>query len=251
MIEPWELKQDDARDADSIVNFIIFCEDEVSEPIYFQGFQNDKKLKINTIKNQKSKMSNVLKAISYCEKNGLMEFKDGKYAMLSSETQVWCVYDRDVEVSEQQIREGNISFDEAINTAQSKGFKLAWSNDAFELWILLHFEEVELYNENNRKRDTYTDRLNEIFKALSNPNDYLLKALRHPSFHYKRDCKQDRNFRNIVLPEMADKTNVAIERAKQLEQHFASQNIPNHQKVPCTQVHHLVEELLRVGGREI
>lgn len=36
MTNPWEIKQTDERTADSLTTFIIFCEDEVSEPIYFK-----------------------------------------------------------------------------------------------------------------------------------------------------------------------------------------------------------------------
>ena len=40
----------------------------------------------------------------------------------------------------------NIEFDESINLAENKGIKVAWSNDAFELWVLLHFEKAEKKN---------------------------------------------------------------------------------------------------------
>ena len=39
MKEPWNIKEDDTRTADSLPIFIIFCEDEVSEPIYFKYFE--------------------------------------------------------------------------------------------------------------------------------------------------------------------------------------------------------------------
>ena len=42
MDEPWNIKKEDTRQADSKPNFIIFCEDEVSEPIYFKYFETEK-----------------------------------------------------------------------------------------------------------------------------------------------------------------------------------------------------------------
>ncbi len=71
MSEPWNIKQDDLRPSDSLITFIIFCEDKVCEPIYFKYFEKPH-FKINPIKNQKSKMDNVLAAIEHCRNNGLM-----------------------------------------------------------------------------------------------------------------------------------------------------------------------------------
>ncbi|NTW31284.1 MAG: RloB domain-containing protein [Bacteroidetes bacterium] len=250
MIEPWNIKQDDTRISDSLPTFIIFCEDEVSEPIYFKYFETSK-IKVNPIDKQKSKIENVLKAICYCEKNGLMELKNGVLCLQSENTQIWCVYDRDIEEIESELLLGNNKFDESVETAKAKGFKVAWSNDAFELWVLLHFEDIDLANENNKNRKTYYDRLTDIFKSLSDPNEDLKNALKHESFNYKKDLKHENNFRNIVRKEIIGKTKDAIKRAKKLEEHYSAITIPNHDKSPCTLVHHLVEELIRLGGKKI
>ncbi|OFX23502.1 MAG: hypothetical protein A2033_16115 [Bacteroidetes bacterium GWA2_31_9] len=250
MNEPWNIKTDDTRKADSKPTFIIFCEDEVSEPIYFKYFETPN-IQVNPIKNQKSKVDNVFKAICYCENNDLMTKKGTKSFLKNKNPQVWCVFDRDLENEDPKIQIGNVSFDESINTAKSKGIKVAWSNDAFELWILLHFEDVDLANADNKNRITYYNRLTEIFKSLKNPNNDLIKVLTHQSFSYKQDFKHENNFRNIVRPEIVGKTKIAIERAKKLEKHFKSPNIPNHEKAPCTLVHHLVEELIKTGGKKI
>lgn len=239
MIEPWNIKKEDTRKADSLPTFIIFCEDEVSEPIYFQYFETSR-IKVNPIKNQKSKIDNVFKAICYCEKNGLMESKDGLLCLQSDLAQVWCVFDRDIESNDSEIQKGNISFDESIETAINKGFKVAWSNDAFELWVLLHFEDVDLANENFKQRKTYYDKLTDIFKSAANPNQDLVDALKHQSFSYKQDFKHENNFRNIVRNEIIGKTKEAIIRAVHLEEYHATVNIHNHDKSPCTMVHHLV-----------
>lgn len=250
MTEPWNIKQEDIRQEDSLPIFIIFCEDKISEPIYFKYFETPA-IKIIEIGNQKSKIDNVLKAISYCEKNGLMDYKNEKLYLRDKNPQIWCVYDRDIENNEKQIVIENIKFDEAIETAKAKGFKVAWSNDAFELWILLHFEDIDTSDENYKNRKIYYDRLTEIFKAIPNPNEHLMKALKHPSFNYKQDLKHENNFKDIVRSEIIGKTKEAIKRAKILETHHTASNKPNHDKSPCTMVHHLVEELIRLGGKEI
>jgi len=250
MIEPWNIKQDDTRQADSLPTFIIFFEDEVSEPVYFKYFETSK-IKVNYITNQKSKTDNVSKAICYCKDQGLMDSKDGLFYLKSEDTQVWCVFDRDIEETESQVNLGNVHFDEAIEMAKAKGFKVAWSNDAFELWILLHFENVDLSNKKYIDRKAYYDRLTEIFKSLPNPNEDLIKILKHESFNYKENLKQEKKFRSIVRNEIIGKTMVAIANAKKIETFHEETTKPNHEKTPYTTVHHLVEELIRLGGKEI
>jgi hypothetical protein len=44
--KPWEIKVDDTRELNNLYTFIIFCEDEVSEYIYFKWFETSL-IKIN------------------------------------------------------------------------------------------------------------------------------------------------------------------------------------------------------------
>ncbi len=249
MNEPWNLKQSDTREANTLTTFILFCEDEVSEPNYFNYFKTDK-IKINTITKQRSMMSNVLSAVHHCKTHGLFEQIEDDFHLKDSGLQVWCVFDRDKGAEGKSIPEGNTEFDEAIRTAEGKGIKVAWSNDAFELWILLHFEEITIDDIAYQERIACYDRLTEIFNALPN-NEYLDKAKKHASFSYKKDLKQRLKFLTIVRSEIEDKIDLAIERAKKLEEICNAQYTYNHQKAPCTLVHHLVEALVEVGGKQI
>lgn len=248
MNKPWDIKADDTREANVVNTFIIFCEDEVSEPLYFRHFQTAD-VKVNCIAKQKSMMDNVINAIDHCETSGLMEYQDGAFKIQEG-LQVWCVFDRDKEETPDKIRRGNIAFDESIQTAKRRGIKVAWSNDAFELWVLLHFQEVEL---TAVERTVYYDELTAYFRNLPNKDDYLYlqKALNHASFNYKQDLKTEKNFRFTVRPEMLKHTKAAIARAKALEANYTSKNIQNHKKAPCTLVHHLVEEIVKQGGKVI
>ena len=119
MVEPWNLKQDDIHLADSLPTFIIFCEDEVSEPIYFKYFETSL-IKVNPVDSQKSKIENVFKAISHCISEDLMETVDGLPILKKDETQVWCVFDRDTEEVGAAQALGNISFNEAIEKERDK-----------------------------------------------------------------------------------------------------------------------------------
>jgi len=48
--------------------------------------------------------------------------------------QVWCVFDRDSFPA--------ANFNEALHLARQEGIEVAYSNEAFELWYLLHFDFV-------------------------------------------------------------------------------------------------------------
>lgn len=247
MSNPWNLRRDDSRQPDSIPTFIIFCEDTNCEPIYFKYFETTK-IKVNPVKSQKSKLDNVINALCHCRNQGMMNSQDGTVVFSQEDTQIWCVFDRDKE-SEANLPKGNAAFDLAIKTAMSSGFKVAWSNDSFELWVLLHFEDVDINNNEYKNRLTYYTRLTEIFRTLPNPNEDLTKALVHSSFSYKRDLKHENNFRNIVRSEIVSRTQTAIRRAKILDQHFNGSNHNYHEKSPCTLIYDLVEELIRLGEK--
>ena len=69
--------------------------------------------------------------------------------------EIWCVFDMDVRRGEDEYSD----FDNAIHQAESLGFKVAYSNDAFELWFYLHFE----YTDAEHLRTFYYDELSERF----------------------------------------------------------------------------------------
>lgn len=250
MDEPWNLKTEDTRNADTLPTFIIFCEDQVSEAVYFKFFETSL-IKINTIGGQKSKIENVMKAITHCVGEDILSYQNGLLQLANDEIHVWCVFDRDSEVEPTKKLSGDISFNESISTANSRNIKVAWSNDSFELWILLHFNDIDLADEENKKRKTYYTKLTEIFKNLKNPNEDLIKALSHESFSYKKDMKSESNFRNIVRSEIIKKTKIALERATKIEEYHIQSPKPYHEMAPCTMVHHLVAELLEFGKKEL
>lgn len=247
MTNPWDIKPDDTRHEDTIPTFIIFCEDDASEPTYFEFFETDI-IKINCIRGQRSKLSNVYNVIDYCNLKEYFEpIKESKSKLKESAPFIWCVFDSDKKGENNEHH----NFNTSIDTAQNLGFKVAWSNDAFELWILLHFEDVDPKNEIFKHRMAYYDRLTEIFKSLPEPNGMLSVALTHPQFNYKDGLKSQKKFSSIVLPEIKSKIKTAISRAKVLEEYFTLKNILPHEKAPCTLVHHLIEELIQKGGKEI
>ncbi len=81
--QPWELRESDEREADTQELFILFCEDEVSEPCYFRIFEQAG-VKITAIENQKSSQQNINRAISHCRLNGLIEEEDGRSSLVDN-----------------------------------------------------------------------------------------------------------------------------------------------------------------------
>ena len=231
--QPWELRSDDVRTEDKLATFIIFTEDKTSERLYFESFQTSN-LKINVVENQNSKMENVFRAIKYCEQK--KAFDKGIH--------VWCVFDRDFNGNPGILDKAEISFDESPHTAKRNNIKVAWSNDSFELWILLHYEDVD--PKEPLLRSKYYERLTEILKADTKINSDFCVAIGNGTFNYYDDIKSLNPFKNHILPILKDETRrtAAIERAEKLENHHTTHTDKPHEMCPCTMVHHLVKELL-------
>lgn len=250
MINPWELKVDDTRNSNSLYTFNIFCEGQNSEPLYFEWFETPL-IKIITHRDQKSMCKNINKTLTKCLTDGIIKRADnGQYELYEEGMEIWCVFDRDKGANGISIQEGDVDFNSAMTLAQNSPLQIAWSNDAFDLWILLHLEDISNTLELAQHRTYYFEKLTDYFKNHSKPNDLLQNTLKHPSFSYEKDMKQDKKIRQIILPEILDKTHTAIQRAKHLfnlyqhESDFAK-------KMPCTTIFQLIEQLLAIGKKEL
>jgi hypothetical protein len=249
MINAWDLKVDDKRSADSLFTFIIFCEDEISEYYYFKWFETSL-IKVNVIRKQKSMLTNLSKAITFCTESGVLVNDGTNYRLREEGIELWCVYDRDIESNHAEIVEKDTEFNLSISLGEQNDINVAWSNDAFELWILLHLMDIDANIDDTKKRTYYYDVLTDYFKTKGNPNADLAKALAHASFSYKKDLKSKSNFINIVRNEILPNTRIAIERSIALfEVHKAKVN--HFEKKPCTTVHNLVISLLDKGKQQI
>ncbi len=187
--------------------FLIVCEGEKTEPNYFKGFPK--------------KMGKVIYDIQY-EGGGISTTKVVEKAIELREKSkqkfdsVWAVFDRDSFKSS--------LFNSAILKAQSNQIKCAWSNEAFELWYLLHFHN----------RITSMDR-DEYKKAIETAvNDKIGK--KKTVFKYK---KNDPNM-YLHMTKFGNQ-DLAIKWAKQLNTINQGKNFASYN--PSTQVYKLVEEL--------
>lgn len=245
--EPWNLQPEDKRTADTLRTFIIFCEDQHHECLYFQSFQQIfDDLKVNAIPNVRSKKLNLNTTIDTCCRKGLMAFEHNRYQILPGTTDhIWCVYDRDMESEAWHNikQEQHIDFDTAIAVGEHAGLKIAWSNDVFELWLLLHFEEVS--TEHILHRTYIYERLTDIFRNHLPKDAEMEELTANDTFNYKDNMKRRDRFITQVIPVMHARQPQAIVRAQQLEAAFQL-NQPFHERNPCTMVHYLVRELSNI-----
>jgi hypothetical protein len=244
MMEPWDIKTDDSRNEDSKRVFIIFCEDGAVEPAYFELFKSEG-IQVSAIGNTKQHHAQVDYATEYFRKNDLLEVvlvnkTPHEVLKLDDGAQVWCVFDRDKNPDDGK----DTAFNDSINTANTKGIKTAWSNDDFELWVLLHFEDVDPTNPDYMNRTKYYERLTEILK-----NGFPQEALfQNHRFDYYTTMKSKNKFLRYTYQLMKTNLNVAIDRAEKLEEFHSTSPKLYHLHCPCTKVHLLVKELISSGA---
>ena len=126
---------------------------------------------------------------------------------------VWVVFDKD---------DFN-DFNEAIALAGRKGYGAAWSNEAFELWYLLHF----IYLDAAISRADYITILEENIRRLEEYKDF--------KYH-----KNDEGIYSLL--KRVGNEDLAKERAQKLRRFF-EHSLDYKAHKPCTTVDVLVEEL--------
>lgn len=127
---------------------LIVCEGTRTEPNYFHGFDLGPNIVIH------GAGMNTLSLVERAEKLRLEAIEDR-----APFDEVWVVFDKDGFKDEQ--------FNSAVGKAQIGGISVAWSNEAFELWYLLHFE----YNTSALTRFTYGERLAHYLGKPYKKND--------------------------------------------------------------------------------
>ena len=185
------------RTKDTIV---IVCGRTKTEVNYFKSFGS----KIGRLGKVRVEVlgtgSNTAEPLALVEKAVSLKESDSSIAA------VWAVFDKD-----------NFDLGPAIDKADDSGVSVAWSNQAFEIWFILHFEFL-------------TREVNRVKYG-----DILQKHL---------GSKYEKNDRNLFDKTFAMIEN-AIENAKKgHQQHTTFGNDPDS-ACSCTTVYKLVEELLK------
>jgi len=182
---------------DTRPRILIVCEGQKTEPNYFASFPVKGKLVDVQIEGE--------------GRNTVSLVKKAKSLALSSKRnneqydQVWCVFDKD----------SFADFNSAIQMCEDLGdlYRVAYSNEAFEIWYLLHFE----YHTAGYSRTEYARMLSE--------------RLGHK---YEKNSK-------TMYAELLDKQPQAIKNAKKLESGYIAGGA--YLSNPSTSVYKLVEEL--------
>lgn len=113
-----------------------------------------------------------------------------------------------------------------LKKQKKNGIECAWSNAAFELWFLYHFENVTAH----LSRDDYQEKLS---RAVNKSGKYNKKS------KYQYDKTDTENF--SIMTSYGSQKN-AILWAKNQSKKFSDNDYANHN--PCTMVFKLVKQLI-------
>ena len=122
---------------------LIVCEGRNTEPSYFNQFRLSSAI-VKPIGEGYNTVTLVQRAMELAN--------DRKY------DQVWCVFDADPKPDNPNQA---TNFNHAISMAESKGFGVAYSNEAFEYWIILHFTD---HQGGGMPRTIYSTTINRLLK---------------------------------------------------------------------------------------
>ncbi|EDN69839.1 abortive phage resistance protein [Beggiatoa sp. PS] len=200
--------------------FLIVCEDEETEPRYFEQFQGlfpEGTLYIRTVGTGRDPKGVIEQAIEKREEFKLEYRKEIDF--------VWAVFDKDdADENEAKIKR----FNEAFQIAKRENIEIAYSNEAFELWLLLHITKVEKTNPLSRQ-EIYIKLQNQIRKSGERYKDYVY------------DHKKPKENRIVEIIHEIGHEEQAIQKASQLFNYH--KNKKPIEANPSTKVHILVKEL--------
>lgn len=195
------------------VYFLIVCEGEKTEPNYFKSFKSNVKSFVYTIDTlgEGSNTLDLVKRTIKARKNSSQKYD-----------RVWAVFDRDSFSPD--------NFNGAIHLANSQDIKVGWSNEAFELWYLLHFQ----YRNTSMSRTEYKKAIEDEINAKIAKES---KSKKPKKFEYKKNSTEMYS----ILEKYGNQAQ-AIKWAEQLIDTHTCENYAIHN--PCTLIHLLVKELI-------
>lgn len=182
----------------------------LTEEIYFNHYRQMPYPIVQAIDQSDNKRSLVEKAI--VERDN--RIKSGDF--IEDLDEAWVVLDRDVNPSNPRDK---ANFNEALQVAENSGLNVAYSNDSFELWILLHFQVVST----PIHRDVICQKLSQ-----------------HIGKTYEHGSKTD------LFDQIKPMRGEAIKRAAQMLQ--AQQSTTPEAANPSTTVHILVQKIMSEPG---
>ncbi len=177
---------------------LILCEGEKTEPNYFNSIVNEYQLGNIKICGTATNTDKIVEEAIKHQK---------KYS------KIWCVFDKDNFPAQ--------SFNRAFQlTKNYPNIYIAYSNEAFEIWYLLHFN----YYDTGMSRTQYKEKLSDLL-----------------GFVYKKNSKEMYNY-------IKDKEQTAMRNAEKLIKSYGD-NIKYVKANPSTTVYKLVKELNDYGNK--
>ncbi|HCI56401.1 MAG TPA: RloB domain-containing protein [Bacteroidales bacterium] len=190
-------------------SILIVCEGENTETSYFNQFRVTS-AKVKSVGEGYNTISLVNRARALSQQ--------GNY------DQVWCVFDKD--------DFNDTDFNSAIQIAVANNFGVAYSNQSFEYWLILHFND---HQGGGMHRDSYNDKINEHLKPFKVTYDGNGTKLIEEDFFELLDGIDDKTSRK--------RAELAIDRAERNFNHFDHTNPAREES--STTVFRLVRELLK------
>jgi hypothetical protein len=200
--------------------FLIVCEDEATEPAYFEQFQRElDKLATETmflkrVGTGKDPKGVVEQAILEKARLKLESYKEVDF--------VWVVFDKDD--ADQNLTK-QMRFEQAFQLAEKEQIQIAYSNEVFELWLLLHLKDVSVDEPIPRKK---------IYELLE-------QSIRSASVKYEHFNYEHGNPNVIAVIAHIGQEAHAIQKAENLLKY--QQSKPPIERNPSTTVHLLVKTL--------
>lgn len=206
-LEPWEIRNERKRKKNElpIRKRYLICTEGKTEALYFSHYKSTTGPLVVILDKSDNKVSLVKRTIKEKEQKGL----NGEFDEEIDE--VWVVLDRD---NHPFNKHDKSSFNKALELAKNNNISVAYSNDSFEIFYVLHFQDLQ----SATHRDDLCKLLSKHLKTKYSKQD-LYKAIR-------------------------PKRPIAIKLAKNL---LKSRNPPESAN-PSTSVHLLVEKLLNEPG---
>lgn len=196
-----------AWDPQAIV--LIVCEGNKTEPLYFNALRRYRRLSA-------TKIEIVPGGISGSDPRSIVRYARQRKKWMKRRglrfDQVWCVFDRD----------DHPKIEQAFLWADQSHFSLAYSNPCFELWFILHFQDVD------HPLDRY-EALNRLRRLMP-------------------EYRKTSSVFHLLLPRQAE----AIRRAQSLRNRGRGTRFGSLVRVsenPSTSVDELVLFLNRLAGR--
>lgn len=194
-------KKSKSREVDTnakLRRFLLVCEGEETEPNYFEALKN-------------TLPTNMIKIDIHGEGKNTLALVNCAIKKRITDVEKWVIFDKDDCPDK--------DFNAAIKLAEKNDIKCAWSNQAFELWFILHFEDFA----SGLHRNTYKEKISSSLKK------------------YDNKFKYEKNMNMYELLQKYGDEKKAITRAKKLREKQENKNYATHN--PCTTVDILVETL--------